>query len=77
MEKKGDLLNQLAIVSDLMEGLNMDSQSKTIMIEVDDNEFNRVYNLFIQKAKVELEPVEHVFSAKIGEVNIIFSKNSV
>jgi len=33
MEKKGDLLNQLAIISDLLEKVNAEIESQTIVLE--------------------------------------------
>ena len=34
MEKKGDILNQLAIISDLLEKVNVRVESKTIVFEL-------------------------------------------
>ena len=34
MEKKGELLNQLAIISDLLEKLNTNTESKTIVLKL-------------------------------------------
>ena len=34
MEKKGDILNQLAIISDLLEKINANTESKTIVLNL-------------------------------------------
>ena len=44
-KKKGELLNQLAIISDLIEKLNLDSVNQTTFFEVNDTEFDRVKKL--------------------------------
>ena len=55
MEKKGDLLNQLAIISDLLEKMNIDSKSRTIVIEVDEEEFNRIFDSTDDKVLIKDE----------------------
>ncbi len=76
MEKKGEILNQLAIISDLLENANIETESKTIIFEVNKEEFDRLYKLIITKVKTEVKVVNK-FSIKIGEINIIFNTNSV
>ena len=44
MEKKGELLNQLAIISDLLEKINTDTKSTTIIFELSNIDFNKVYS---------------------------------
>jgi hypothetical protein len=52
MEKKGEILNQLAIISDLLEKTNMQTKSSTIILELSKVEFERVFEL-IQKNTVK------------------------
>jgi hypothetical protein len=77
MEKKGELLNQLAIISDLLEKMNIDSKSRTIVIEVNENEFDRVFNIVEQKYAKKLEKPKNTFNITIGGVDIIFNTSSV
>jgi hypothetical protein len=77
MEKKGDLLNQLAIVSDLLEKMNIESKSRTIIVEVSENEFDRVFNLVEQKYAKKLEKPKSSFNITIGTVDILFNTSSV
>ena len=39
MEKKGELLNQLAIISDLLEKINTETISRTVVLELNKEEF--------------------------------------
>lgn len=76
MEKKGDFFNQVAIISDLLEKINLESETKTVIFELNESEFNRVYKLISEKTKKNITTVKNKFSIVIGEVNIIFSKSS-
>lgn len=77
MEKKGDIFNQLAIISELLEQCNVRSNNQAIIIELDRDEFVRVYKLTQQKARLSLEIPKTTFNIKIGGVDIIFNMNSV
>ena len=48
MEKKGELLNQLAIISDLLEKINTETISRTVILELNKEEFEKSFEL-IQK----------------------------
>ena len=76
-EKKGDILNQLAIISDLLEKINIEVKNTSVLLEVTDEEFDRVRKYISIKQKVDLEDDESVFSIVIGEIDFVFSKNSV
>lgn len=76
MEKKGDLFNQLAIISDLLEKSNVESTNQTIILELSREEFVRVYKLTQLKAKKSLEVPKTSFNINIGSVNIIFSMSN-
>lgn len=77
MEKKGDLFNQLAIISDLLEKANIESKNQVIVFELDREEFVRIYKLTQMKAKKSLEVPKTSFSLKIGNVDIVFNMSSV
>jgi hypothetical protein len=49
MEKKGDILNQLAIISDLLEKINANTESKTIVLNLKEEEFLSVFNTIQKK----------------------------
>lgn len=77
MERKGDLFNQLAIISDLLEKANIESKNQVIVFELDREEFVRIYKLTQMKAKKSLEVPKTSFSLKIGNVDIVFNMNNV
>lgn len=77
MEKKGDILNQLAIISDLMENANVDSQTKEVIFILTEVEFNRIFKIITSKVNIKKDIINDTYSVKIGEVNFIFNKNSV
>lgn len=77
MEKKGDFFNQIAIISDLLEKINLETESRTVIFELKEDEFNRIYNLITDKTKQKISTVKNKFSITIGEVSLIFSKSNV
>ncbi len=77
MTKKGDLLNQLALISDLVEKLNADMKSNTIVVEVSKLEFDRIYNYIEKKNNKKLETPKDRFTITIGVMDIVFSTNNV
>lgn len=77
MEKKGDLLNQLAIISDLTEKLNLESVSSIIIIQLMENEFYRIFDLIEKKYSRKTEKPKDSFTLKIGSVEILFNKSNV
>ena len=76
MEKRGDLFNQLAIISDLLEKTNLISTSQTIVIELSKSEFDRIYKIIQSKVRFTSEFPKNTFNVKIGEVNIIFNMSN-
>ena len=77
MEKKGDLLNQLAIISDLLEKVNAEIESQTIVLELSKTEFNKVFKIIEKKYGKEMETPTDTFTINMGVVNIIFNTNNV
>lgn len=80
MEKKGDMLNQLAIIADLMEKVNIDYVATTIIFNVNEKEFENVYNYTARKNNETFVPLKKDikdFTLNIGNIQIIVSKNNV
>ena len=77
MEKRGDPLNQLAIISDLIEKINIKTESKTLIIGLEKEEFKRIFNLIVKKYDKKTEIPENTFKLTIGILEIIFNMNSV
>lgn len=77
VEKKGEILNQLAIIADLLEKINLESQNKKLVIQLDKKEFDRIYTLVMSKKRDRTKMVKDTFSLSIGDVEIIFNTNNV
>ena len=77
MEKKGDLINQLAIISDLMEKINLDTKSCTLVIELENEKFLQNFDYISKKQTGRMVKPDKTFTIKIGQVDIIFNKSSV
>jgi len=75
MSKRPNLLNNLAIISDIIEKLDFKSNTSTVVIEVSKMEFEDVY-FTINKNTNELPDID-TFKITIGGVNFIFSTNNV
>jgi hypothetical protein len=77
MEKKGDLLNQIAIISDLIEKMNLNKVNSTLVFELNDDIFMDVFQYVNKKHGNKMTIPEKTFTIKIGEVDVLFNKNSV
>ena len=76
MEKKGDLLNQLAIITDLLEKINLDTKSVSISMDLDFNEFDSTFNMIQKKYGKRIDEVNNTFTITIGFIDIVFNKNN-
>jgi hypothetical protein len=77
MEKKGEILNQLAIISDLLEKANLEHKTTSVIFMLEKKEFNNMFDKFSKKINIRIDELEDTFSVKIGEINFIFNKSSV
>lgn len=77
MEKKGDLLNQLAIITDLIEKTNISSIHSTLVFELKQDEFNQTFRYVNSKHGGGMKVPTNTFTIKMGEVDIVFNKSNV
>lgn len=77
MEKKGDILNQLAIISDLLEKINAETKSTTIVLELSNQEFLKVFDTIQKKYGMKMEKPKDTFNITIGLVDIVFNTSNV
>jgi hypothetical protein len=77
MEKKGELLNQLAIISDLLEKINAETETSTIVLEMSEQEFMKTFQLIQKKYGRRMDKPQNTFSIRIGTVDIVFNTSSV
>lgn len=73
MEKKGEILNQLAIISDLLENSNLEAKEKNVLFVLEKKEFDKIYNAIVKKTKVKSNTIDTTFSVKIGEIDFVFA----
>ena len=76
MEKKGDILTQLALIADLLERANLEYNDVQVKYTLKKDEFDRIYKLVSSKTK-EKNVVVDTFSIKMGDVDITFNMNNV
>ena len=76
MEKRGELINQLAIISDLIENLNTESVNNILTLELKEEAFTNAFNNIQQKYGGKKITPKNTFSITIGNVDIIFNKNN-
>ena len=77
MEKKGELLNQLAIISDLIEKMNIESKSQTLVFELSKMDFENTFELIQKKYGKKSEKPTDTFTITIGMVDIVFNTSNV
>lgn len=77
MEKKGDIINQVALISDLIEKMNLNKVSSTLIFDLEETIFLETFDYVNKKHNNKMSKPEKAFTIKIGEVDIIFNKNSV
>jgi hypothetical protein len=77
MEKKGELLNQLAIISDLIEKINIETKSQTLVFELSKMEFEKAFELIQKKYGKKSEKPTDTFTITIGMVDIVFNTSNV
>jgi hypothetical protein len=77
MEKKGDLLNQLAIISDLLENINLEVKSRTIVFEQSKKDFEDTFELIQKKHNHRLTKPKNSFSINIGVIDVVFNMSNV
>jgi CRP-like cAMP-binding protein len=78
MEKRGEFLTQIAIISDLLENVNLTATSKTVILEVDKTEFDRIKTLMKNKKAIAGDIADiNKFTIEIGEITFVVSTNNV
>jgi hypothetical protein len=77
MEKKGELLNQLAIISDLLEKINTQTESITVVLEMSNENFEKSFETIQKKYGRKMDKPESTFTINIGMADIVFNKSNV
>jgi len=71
MEKRGNVLTQLALISDLFERGNITSEKTSVTLIVNEEEFKRLFIIFSKKSKSKLLITNNMFKVKIGVVEYL------
>jgi hypothetical protein len=74
MEKKGEIFNQLAIISDLLEGVNLESEATSVLFMLKEEEFNKIFDKISKKDnRKKSDEQEITFSVRIGKIEFVFT----
>lgn len=76
MEKKGELLNQLALIVDLIENINANTKSNTLVFELSRMEFDSVFEYLQKKYDRKTEKPKNTFNITIGKVDVVFNTSN-
>jgi hypothetical protein len=77
MEKRGEMLNQLAIISDLLEKINLEVTSKTVVLQLNEDDFISAFETIQKKYGRKMDKPNKTFTITIGEVDVVFNMSSV
>jgi hypothetical protein len=77
MEKNGEMLNQLAIISDLLEKINLDTTNRTVVFELKENDFINAFEIIQKKYGKKMDKPNKTFTITIGDVDIVFNMSNV
>jgi len=67
----------LAIISDLIEKLNSETESRTIVLEMNEVEFLKTFQIIQNKYGRKMDKPKDTFSISIGTVDIVFNMSNV
>ena len=76
MEKKGEMLNQLAIISDLLEKINLESTSRTVVFQLKEDDFINAFETIQKKYGRKMDKPNKTFTITIGDVDIVFNMSN-
>jgi len=71
------ILNQLAIISDLIEKMDLKYVTNKVSLTLHEDEYNKIKKTISKKTNVTMNSVDKTFLVKIGDVNFEFNMNSV
>lgn len=77
MEKNNEVLNDLAKICDLIEKLDIDIKSQTIIFELSKVEFEKVFDMVQKKYNRRMPTPKDTFTIAIGKADIVFNTNNV
>lgn len=70
----GDVMNQLAIISDLLENINLDTKEIKVDIELEGDDFDELHNRVVQKRGFLAIPKKN-FKIVVSGIEFTFRKS--
>jgi len=69
----GDIMNQLGIISDLLEKINLETENVKVDIDLKSEEFDEMHDKVVQKRGLFVIPKKH-FNVTISGITFTFRK---
>jgi hypothetical protein len=69
----GDVMNQLAIISDLLENINLDTEQIKVEIELKNEDFDELHNRVVQKRGLLMIP-KKTFNMMVSGIMFTFKR---
>lgn len=70
---QGNILNQMALISDLLEKINLEATNKKIILDVASSEFERFKAIIEDKINIKTI-IKNTISINIGDIIIVINK---
>ena len=70
----GDVMNQLAIISDLLENINLDTNQIKVDIELSNEDFDELHNKVVQKRGLLILPKKS-FNMMVSGIMFTFRRS--
>lgn len=70
----GDVMNQLAIISDLLENINLDTNQIKVDIELSNEDFDELHNKVVQKRGLLMLPKKS-FNMMVSGIMFTFRRS--
>jgi len=77
MAKSNNILNQLAVIADLLEKIEIDSSIITVTFNLKNKDFTNFFAKIAQRSGIATKTTnDDVFILKIGNVDYLFNRNN-
>lgn len=70
----GDVMNQFAIISDLLENINLETKGIKVEIELENEEFDELHNKVVQKRGLFVIP-KKTFNMMVSGIMFTFKRS--
>jgi hypothetical protein len=77
MEQKNNVLNQLALITDLIDKLDINHSSSKVLFNLDKEDFEKVFNSLHDNQYRRMEIPRETFTVRIETVDFVFNMNNV